>query len=74
MNQFLGNVASPVSTLSLFLPPSLFQADPLEHMSTYLSRLLRPTGEGAQGGAPSTIQAGASGLCRWCKFLVLRLY
>ena len=26
-------------------------------MSTYLPWLLRPTGEGAQGGAPSAIQA-----------------
>ena len=30
-------------------------------MSTYLPGLLRPTQEGAQGGAPSTIQAGACG-------------
>ena len=31
-------------------------------MSTYLSQLLRPMREGAQGGAPSTIQMGTSGL------------
>ena len=31
-------------------------------MSTYLPWLLRPTQRGAQGGAPSTIQTGASGL------------
>ena len=31
-------------------------------MSTYLSQLLRPMREGAQGGAPSDIQTGASGL------------
>ena len=43
-------------------------------MSTYLPGLLRPTREGAQGGAPSAIQVGASGLCRWCKFLVLEFY
>ena len=42
--------------------------------STYLPWLLRPTQEGAQGRAPSTIQAGAGGLRRWCKFLVLELY
>ena len=43
-------------------------------MSTYLPWLLRPTWEGAQGGAPSTIQAGASGLRRRCKPLVSELY
>ena len=43
-------------------------------VSTYLPCLLRPTREGAQGGAPSAIQAGTSGLRRWCKFLVLELY
>ena len=43
-------------------------------MCTYLPWLLRPMREGAQGTAPSTIQAGASCLRRWCKFLVLRLY
>ena len=31
-------------------------------MSTYLLWLLRPTQEGAQGGASSAIQAGAGGL------------
>ena len=31
-------------------------------MSTYLPWLLRPTREGAQGGAPSTIQMGTGGL------------
>ena len=68
MNQFLGNVASPVSTLSLFLPlpPSLFQADPLEHRGSPCLLIclgfLRPTQEGAQGGTPSVIQAGACGL------------
>ena len=43
-------------------------------MSTYLPWLLRPTQEGAQGGAPSAIQAGVGGLRRRCKFLVLELY
>ena len=56
-----------VNSLSLFLPlpPSPFQADPLERrlsMSTYLPRLLRPTQEGAQGRAPSAVQAGICGL------------
>ena len=32
------------------------------HHATYLPWLLRPTREGAQGGAPSAIQAGAGGL------------
>ena len=36
--------------------------------------LLRSTGEGAQGGAPSAIQVGTGGLRRWCKLLVLKLY
>ena len=31
-------------------------------MSTYLPRLLRPTREGAQGGAPPAIQEDAGGL------------
>ena len=43
-------------------------------LSTYLPWLLRPTQEGAQGRAPSAIQAGASGLRRWCKLLVLEFY
>ena len=30
-------------------------------MSTYLPWLLRPTREGAQGGAPSAVQVGAGG-------------
>ena len=58
-----------VNFLSLFLPlpPSPFQAEfpsgPWRlAMSTYLLWLLRPKWEGAQGGAPSTIQAGAYGL------------
>ena len=43
-------------------------------MSTYLPWLLRPTREGAQGAAPSAIQACAGGLHGWCKFLVLEFY
>ena len=43
-------------------------------MSIYLTWLLRPTREGAQGGAPSAIQAGAGGLRRWCKPLVSAFY
>ena len=43
-------------------------------MSTYLPWLLRPRREGAQGGAPSAIQAGAGDLRRWCKPLVSELY
>ena len=42
--------------------------------STYLPWLLRPTREGAQGEAPSSIQAGTGGLRRWCKLLVLEFY
>ena len=34
--------------------------------------LLRPTREGVYGEAPSTIQEGACGLCKWCKLLVLK--
>ena len=55
--------------LSLFLPlpPSLFQAEFPSGvwrltMSTYLPWLLKPMQEGAQGGEPSSIQMGASGL------------
>ena len=43
-------------------------------VSTYLPWLLRPMREGAQGGAPSTIQEGAGGLRRLWKFLALELY
>ena len=43
-------------------------------VSTFLPWLLRPTREGAQGRAPSAIQAGTSGLCRQCKLLVSELY
>ena len=43
-------------------------------VSTYLPWLLRPTWEGAQGGAHSIIQAGAGGLHRQCKPLVSELY
>ena len=58
-----------VKSLSLFLPlpPSPFQAELPSGVwslseSTYLPWLLRPTREGAQGGAPSAIQVGAGGL------------
>ena len=43
-------------------------------VSTYLPWLLRPMREGAQGGAPSTIQEGAGGLRRWCKLFVSEFY
>ena len=67
---FLHKLGLPhVDSFSLFLPlpPSPFQADPLERrgrlsVSTYLPRLLRPTREGAQGRAPSAIQEGTCGL------------
>ena len=36
--------------------------------TTYLSGLLRPTREGAQGGAPSAIREGTCGLCSQSKF------
>ena len=55
--------------LSLFLPlpPSPFQAEFPSGAwrlttSTYVPWLLRPTREGAQGGAPSAIQADGGGL------------
>ena len=76
---FLHKLGLPrVDSLSPFLPipPSPFQADPLQRLiqSTYLPWLLRPMREGAQGGAPSAIQAGAGGLRTQCKFLVLEIY
>ena len=62
MGQSLERVVSSVSNLSLFLPlpHSLFQAEFPSGVwslskSTYLPWLLRPTREGAQGGAPSAI-------------------
>ena len=55
--------------LSFFLPlpPFPFQAEFPSGAwrlakSTYLPWLLRPTREGVQGGAPSTIQTGTGGL------------
>ena len=83
MGQSLERVVSSGSNLSLSLflpfPHSLFQAEFPSGVwslskSTYLPWLLRHTREGAQGGAPSAIQAGTGGLCRWCKPLVLRFY
>ena len=78
MDQFLGLVSRtsfleiwflPCLSLSLFLPlppsPSLAEfpsgAGRLA-TSTNLPRLLSPVREGAQGGAPSAIQASAGGL------------
>ena len=46
-----------------------------EALHVYLFALAsKTTWEGAQGGAPSAIQVGASGLHRRCKPLVLELY
>ena len=69
MGQSLERLVFPMLnlSLSLSLPPSPFQAEfpsgawKLSE-STYLLWLLRPTQEGAQGGAPSAIQVGTSGL------------
>ena len=71
-NWFLRNLAPPhVNSLSLFLPlpPSPFQAEFPSGAwrlttSTNFPWLLRPTREGAQGGAPSPIQVGTSGLTK----------
>ena len=67
--RFLHKLGLPrVDSLSLFLPlpPSPFQADPLECRGSpsllICPGLLRLSREGAQGGAPSAIQAGAGGL------------
>ena len=77
MGQSLERLDSPVSNLSLSLspspslflplPPSPFQVKfPFGAwrlvICTYLPWLLRPMQDGAQEGAPSTIQAGAGGL------------
>ena len=74
MNQSLERLVSPVwSFLSSFLaefPSEVWRLT----MSTYLPWLLRPTREGAQGRAPSTIQVGTCSLSRWCKSLILRFY
>ena len=78
MDQFLGLVSRtsfleiwfpPSLSLSLFLPllPSPFLAEfpsgaARLTTSTNLPQLLSPMREGAQGGAPSTIQTSANGL------------
>ena len=63
---------SPCVVLSCFL----FSSDlPSGHLigaqgssgTTYLPGLLRHTGEGAQGGAPSAIREGTCSLCGQCK-------
>ena len=70
-NWFLGNLTPPMASLSLSLflclPLSPFQAEFPSGAwrlseSTYLPWLLRSMPEGAQGGAPSAIQVGTSGL------------
>ena len=61
MDQSLERLVSPVwSFLSSFLAEFPSGAWRLT-ISTYLPWLLRPTREGAQGGAPSTIQVGVCG-------------
>ena len=71
MGQSQERLVYPMLTLSLslFLPltPSHFQAEFASGvwrltMYTYLPWLLRPTQEGARGGAPSVIQTGTGGL------------
>ena len=74
MSQSLERLVSPVwYFLSSFLAEFPSGAWKLT-MFTYLPWLPRPTREGAQGGAPSTIQVGAGGLRRWRKPLVSRFY
>ena len=73
MDQFLERLIPPCRSFFPLLaefPPGAWMLT----MSTYLPWLLRPTQEGAQGGAPSAIQVGTGGLHRWCKFLVLEFY
>ena len=58
--------------------PFFWQNSHLEHGCSpsllILPWHLSSTREGAQGGAPSDIQVGTSGLRRWCKLLVSKLY
>ena len=72
MGSVSGKTDSPVSFFPLLaeFPSGVW----VLAMSTYLPWLLRPTREGAQGAAPSAIQACAGGLYGWCKFLVLEFY
>ena len=73
MGQSLERLVSPVSSLLCFqaeVPSGVWRLSE----STYLLWLLRPTQEGAQGGAPSAIQVGTGGLCRWCKPFVSKFY
>ena len=61
MGQSLERLVSPVSSLLYFQAEFPFAAGRLT-MYTYLSQLITSMREGAQGGAPSAIQIGASGL------------
>ena len=61
MGQSLKRLVFPVSSLFYFQAEFPSGAWKLSE-STYLPWLLRPMQEGAQGGGPSTIQVGASGL------------
>ena len=61
MGQLLKRLVSPVSSLLYFLAEFPSGAWRLSE-STYLPWLLRTTREEAQGGAPSSVQVGASGL------------
>ena len=63
MGQSLERLVSPVSSLFYFLAEFPSGAERLA-TSTYLPWLLSSVREGAQGGAPSTIQVGTSGLMK----------
>ena len=63
MDQFLERLITPCRSFFPLLaefPSGVWMLT----MSTYLPWLLRPTREGAQGGAPSAIQEDARGLHR----------
>ena len=62
MDQFLERLVSPMSSFLVLSFSGRSLGTRRLTQSTYLPWLLRPTREGAQGGAPSAIQAGAGGL------------
>ena len=78
-NKEIGSVSGKTDTpMSFFLAPHFSGWIPtwsVGALQVYLfAPVVKPTWEGAEGGAPSDIQVAPVAQRRWCKFLVLELY